>query len=47
MGLDLWEVPKNPNYSKALIKKGTKRTVDGSWGINAASLILNILKVLE
>ena len=41
MRLDLWEVSKNPNYSKALVKKGTRE--DRRWffrGINVASLIL-------
>ena len=29
LGIDLWEFPKNPNYSKASTKKGTKE--DRRW----------------
>ena len=46
--LDLWEVSKNPNYSKALLKKG--KIEDRRWffrGINVASLILIQSKVLR
>ena len=30
--LDLWEVSKNPNYSKASVRKAQERTVDGFSG---------------
>ena len=40
--LDLWEVSKNPNYSKASVKKGTREDRWWFfWGINVATLILN------
>ena len=31
--LDLWEISKNPNYSKASVRKAQERTVDGSSGV--------------
>ena len=35
LGVDLRELPKKPNYSKALVKKGArkKRIVDDSWDL--------------
>ena len=41
MRLDLWEVSKNPNYSKESVKKGTREDRQWFfWGFNIASLIL-------
>ena len=31
--LDLWEVSKNPNYSKASVRKAQERIVDGFSGV--------------
>ena len=39
--LDLWEVSKNPNYSKASVRKGKREDRRWFfWSFNVASLIL-------